>query len=309
MLETPRFFHQFAALLRAGFSVQQALTMAGKDCSAGFQKSLRQTSLQVEAGQSLAEALSRSYFDPWSISLIRSAEYSGALAEVCDRLAVAIETQQQQQKLYGSAMVSVLVIAFSLLAWAIVLLGQTLLQPGFVVVCLILIGLLLWNNRGGGLQVAGDLGKGTHQFLAKVPMLQGILEARSLLYLAELELPLRCGIPIVQAVELIRPRIPDERLAQAMAVASRQLDRGVPLSRSLEGKISPVALQLIRTGEETGNIDEMLHKLGQYAASDLESRLKQLQGILRPLGLVAAGSLVLLFGMQMVRSLIERLPG
>jgi type II secretory pathway component PulF len=75
------FFYQLAALLNSGITVQQSLTLAGKDGNPSFQRYLQQVSAAVGSSQDLASALAldRRYFDSWTISLIRLAEYSGSL--------------------------------------------------------------------------------------------------------------------------------------------------------------------------------------------------------------------------------------
>ncbi|MBD2037329.1 type II secretion system F family protein [Leptolyngbya sp. FACHB-321] len=307
MLEAARFFHQFAALLKAGIPVQQCLGMAGKDCGANFQRSLKEASLKVEAGQDLATALNgRSpYFDQWTLALIRVAEYSGALAEAFERLAIAAEAQHRRQKLYSSVITSVIIIGFALLTLLVALLSRStafVLQPGFFVLATLLAAIGFSSRRL--LEATGN----GQQLMASVPFLKGIAQSRSLLYFAELELPLRCGMPLLQALELVRSHIPDVALQKTLAIASRHLQAGQTLSQSLAGKLPALALQMLRTGEEAGNLDEMLVKLADYYESDLELQFKQLQAALRPLAIVAMGGLVLLIGIQTIGSLLNVLP-
>ncbi len=309
MLEAARFFHQFAALLKAGIPVQQSLGMAGKDCSASFQRSLKEASLKVEAGQDLATALNgqSSHFDQWTIALIRSAEYSGALAETFERLAIAAETQHRRQKLYGSVIISVVMIGFALVTLLVVLLARStavVVQPGFFVLAALLTAIVVGSRRS-----LGATGNHSQRLMASVPFLKGIAQSRSLLYFTELELPLRCGVPLLQALDLVRSHIPDVELRKSLAIASRHIQAGQTLSQSLNGKLPALALQMLRTGEETGNLDEMLGKLADYYESDLERQLKQLQATLRPLAIVAIGGLVLLIGIQTIGSLLNALPG
>jgi type II secretory pathway component PulF len=309
MLENARFFHQFAALLRAGIPAQQSLGMAGKDCSSTLQRSLKEASLKVEAGQDLATALhGRSpYFDAWTIALIRVAEYSGALAETFERLAIAAETQHRRRTLYGSVITSIVMIGFALLTLLVALLARStavVLQPGFFVLAALLTAIVFGSRQ----LFRSKLGN-SQQLMASIPFLQGIAQARSLLYFTELELPLRCGVPLLQALALVRSHIPDVELQKTLAIASRHIQAGQTLSQSLTGKLPALALQMLRTGEETGNLDEMLGKLADYYESDLERQLKQLQATLRPLAIVAIGVLVLLIGIQTIGSLLNALPG
>lgn len=307
-METARFFHQFAALLKAGLPVQQSLGMAGKNCSPRLQQVLREASLKIELGQDLASSLDSHYFDSWTLSLIRTAEYGGSLEETFERLAIAAETRHRRQRLYRSVNLSVLMVAIGVMALLIaVLSGGTgfLLKPWFWLLIIALIsGFIFLTGIAGSQKVAQELLRS----LSRFPLIGGIVEARSMLYFTELELPLRCGVPILQALELVRNHIPDQVVERHLAIAAHQVQKGQTLSQSLRGKLPPLAHQMLRTGEETGNLEGMLAKLAEYYEGDLERRLKQLQGMLRPLGILAAGVLVLLMGMQGITSMLNALP-
>lgn len=313
--ETASFFHQFSALLDAGLPVQQSLNLAGKDCSAALQRSLQQASVNVAQGQDLATAMTLKppVWSPWTLALIQMAEYSGSLAATCRKLAIAAEQQQRRARLYRSVTFISVATVISLLLLLVVLLqgGRNFLgQPGFWVMT----GLLLAVVGGSAYwfrtrPLEPLLATGLYRFLAQLPVLKPLLEAQSMLYFTELELPLSCGVPLLSALELICDRIPNPELAKTLAIASQQVARGQTLSRSLQGKVPAIALQMIRTGEETGNLDEMLQKLAAYYEGELELKLRQLQGVLRPLSLLAGGGFVLILGMQMVRSLLNALPG
>jgi type II secretory pathway component PulF len=92
--EKARFFYQMAALLDSGLSLQQSLNLAGLDCSGWFRRYLQGLSLIVGSGQDLATAitLNDGYFDRWTVSLMRLAEYSGSLSQICTKLASNFET-------------------------------------------------------------------------------------------------------------------------------------------------------------------------------------------------------------------------
>ncbi|UBF26137.1 type II secretion system F family protein [Kovacikia minuta CCNUW1] len=311
MRESARFFGQFAALLKAGLSVQQSLSMVGKDCSPALQRVLREANLKIEMGQDLATALEPypHYFDRWTISLIRTSEYSGALGETFERLAIAAEVSHRRQRLYRSIQRSIFLILLGLGALLFLLTqGGTifLLQPSFWLMILVLVvGLLVATRLLGSRSMGQEVLRSLPQF----PLVGGIVQARAMLYLTELELPLRCGVPILQALQLVRCHIPDREMAAGLAIASHQIQAGKTLSQSLKGRLTPLAAQMLRTGEETGNLEGMLEKVSEYYERDLECRLKQLQGILRPLGIIAIGGLVLLSGVQGINSLLRSLPG
>lgn len=301
-----RLFEQLATLLNGGFSVQQALSLAGQDLGASLQQCLRRASATVATGQDLATAFATCphLLDSWTISLIRLAEYSGSLADLFQRLAIATQQQQRRQKLYRSVSLAAIAMVASLVLLIGVLLSRAASRPNS---WLLMVGLTI-----GLVAIVSILSRRSNAsfqgWLASLPIIGSIMQARSLLYFSELALPLSCGVSLLSALELLRDRIPDMQLKKSLAIASRQVRAGQPLSRSLQGKLTPTALQMIRTGEETGNLEGMLQKLAEYSEAELERHLRQLQSILRPLSLVAMGGFVTVLGIQMVRSLIDALP-
>jgi len=307
--EKARFFYQMRTLLDSGLSLQQSLSLAGQDCSASFRRYLQQLSLVVGSGQDLATAitLNGGYFDRWTISLIRLAEYSGSLAQICNNIAIASETQIRHKRLYSSLRFSTIVMVWSLLILTAVIFNRTpmgFIRPEFwlrsllIALLLVLIGLLAsrYLNRGSFL-------------VRKLPIVGRIAETRSLLYFAQLQLPLSCGVSVLAAVELLREHIPDRVMKVNLSSAARQIRAGKTLSRSLEGKLPPIALQMLHTGEETGNLETALQDINQYYENNLEQRLRSLENSLRVLGILAIALLVAAVAIRGIRLLLNSLPG
>jgi type II secretory pathway component PulF len=308
--EKAGFFYQFAALLNAGISVERSLSLAAQGCNPSFQRYLTKVGAAVKAGSDLATAmaLDSRYLDSWSISLIRLAEYSGSLSETCRRLATASEVQQRREKLYGSLRLGACAIIWSLLVLLAAILNphpHALMKPSFWLYAIGL-GLLV---VGLSFLVSRYPGRGLQQLVARVPAFGKLMQAASLLYLAELELPLSCGVSMLAALELLRDRRLDPIMAENLTLAAKGIRAGNTLSHSLQGKLPPLALQMIRTGEETGNLDAAFHQLSQYYEGELERTLRQLEGIFRPFTILAMGGLVALLAIRLLTELINALPG
>lgn len=282
-------------------TVQQSLNLVGNDSNPSFKRYLQQVSGAVGTGQDLASAIAvdSRYFDGWTLSLIRLAEYSGALAEVFQRLAKSASQQQRQQRLYRSVTIAALVTIWSLLVMIAVIFNPNPYGP---------VRLRFWlHGLGLGLLLVGVSilvsrypGRSLPRLAAQLPGLGKVVQARSLLYFSELALPLSCGVPILTALDLVRQRLPDPVMAANLASAIKAIRTGETLSRSLQGKLPPLALQMIRTGEETGNLDAALQRLAEYYDGELERSLRQLQGILRPLSILAMGGLVAALGVRAI---------
>ena len=304
-----RFFYQWAALLEAGFSPAQSLPMAARTESQAFQRQMQQAAQYIDRGASLSTALQQAKrtLSPWELSLLELGETSGALATISRRLGELNEVYQRRSRLYSALVVCLIIFAVVLLIGLGLLLGGLGqgATPFLGLVGVGLLALLLGQNHlpwGDRLAAVGA------QIGGYIPGLQGLTQARSLVILAELSLPLDCGLSVPAGVRLVIPRIPDPALAQALRRAERQTSQGAALSACLAKQLPAPALQLMRTGEETGTLPAMLVKLGDYYEQELERQLKQVVGILQPLTLLAIGAMVLLTGVGLVRSLLGNLP-
>jgi len=296
-----QFFNQLAALLKTGVPLQQSLNMAAPKNNPAFKNYLQKVSQTVGKGEDLATALaiSNPYFDKFTINLIKAGAASGALTETCQRLAEDALKQQSWRKNYNSIYWAIITTAFSLFLLTLaVLVALGLLLPGLIIICLLIIA-LLFNYR---------------TILPKLPLAGKILEARMMLNFSELSLPLSCGVPIVTALDLVGGLCASSRdfASQEMAVnlkrARQQVKKGATLSDSLQGKLPPVAMQAVVTGEETGRLDEALEKLAEYYQRELAESLVKLKGILVPVSILAMGVVVGLLGYGAIATLINSLP-
>ncbi|MBW4521909.1 MAG: type II secretion system F family protein [Scytolyngbya sp. HA4215-MV1] len=311
LIEKTQFLYQFATLLNTGFSVQQSLTLAGQNCNASFRQRLQQANRQVDQGQDLSSALAAppAVFDDWTLTLLRIAEQSGALAEICHQLALADDRHHRHSRLYFSLGFSVIVIILGLLALPILLLHESdnfLSHPIVWLLGIFLLGLLLAiANQFPSFPFRNEK---VQQELSNLPIVGQIIQARSMLHLAELALPLKCGLSLLVAVELIHDQVPDLLLRSKLQIALHHLRLGTPLSQSLQGKLPAIALQLIRTGEETGNLDDKLQQMSEYYSRELDQLLHICQSVLKPISILVTGAVVVLLGVQTLTTLSNALP-
>ncbi|MEQ9367490.1 MAG: type II secretion system F family protein [Coleofasciculus chthonoplastes F3-SA18-01] len=307
--QNAQIFSQLAKLLNSGISLQQSLTLVGNDLNPAVKRYLQKVSLAVGSGQDFATALTceRRYFNRWTISLIRLAEYSGSLPQTCQMLAEDAEVQARQERLYGSVKRSAIAIIWGFLVLTAAIFNPNatgIIKPEFWLRGLA-IALLLWVMI---ILVSRFSSPFWLQLVRRLPIFGKIVQARSLLYLAKLRLPLSCGVSILTALDLLRDHIPDTIMKGKLSWARRRVRMGQPLSQSLQGKLPPTALQMISTGEESGTLDRTLETLAQHYDSELEQRLRSLQVSLRVLSLVVMGSLVAVVGVRGISVLMDSFP-
>ncbi len=291
-----QFFSKFATLLNSGFSIQEIIDLLAQKSDPRLTRYLNKVSTAVALGEDLASALAHAprYFDRWTISLIEIADYSGALAEMCYRLSQVAQQQYYRSCLYRSVKIAAITTLVSVLGLIITVLyiSESPVWLWVFVVIVLMIGGFITPK------IAPDL-----------PLIRDIITADSLLEFAELELPLNCGIPLLTAIELVRDRIPkSSKMSGTLTIALGQIPAGYTFSQSLEGRLPPKAIQIIRTGEETGHLNIALQKLSEYYNRQLEDTLRLLQGILIPISLLAAGCLVGFLTLEALKSLLILLP-
>lgn len=303
------FFHQFSALLKSGISTQQSLSLAGKDCSLSFQSYLQKASTATATGQEVADALAgdRPYFDRWTLSLIRLAEYSGALATTCEILATDAEAQLRRSRLWRAIKLRVIAFIWSLLVLIAALFNPHttgIIKPEFwlrslgILLLLFAVSFIFPRYFSRSLQ----------EIARTLPIWDKIAEARSLLLFAKLRLPLSCSVPLVTALELLRSHVPDIAMANALATAAQKIRQGASLSSSLTDRLPKIALQIIRTGEESGTLDSALQHIAQYYESELENRLRLLQNSLQLVSFLMFGGLTAVVGIRTLILMLNSLP-
>ncbi|MCG5056903.1 type II secretion system F family protein [Limnoraphis robusta] len=291
-----QFFSKFATLLNCGFSIQEIIDLLVQQSDARLARYLNKVSAAVALGEDLASALAHAprYFDRWTISLIQIADYSGALPEMFYRLSQMAQQQHYRSCLYRSVKIAAITTLVSVLGLIITLL-YTSESP---ILVWVLVALLL-----------AGLGFVAPKMAPRFPLIRRIFTAHSMLELAELELPLNCGIPVLTAIELVRDRIPkSSKMSGSLTIALGQIPAGYSFSQTLEGRLPTIAIQIIRTGEETGHLNVALQKLADYYNRQLEQTLHLLQAILIPISLLAAGGLVAVLVMEALTSLLILLP-
>lgn len=294
-LEKAQLFSQLAVLLDSGLTVHKSLIAIAKKSPSRLSRYLGKAIISLGRGEELPQALGRMprIFDPWTTSLLDVAVKSGALPEMFWQLAKLERQEWDRQNFYRSVTLAAVTSGVSLLLLLATLLYTTKATFGtWLAGCLLVLG----------------AGLALPRVIPRLPWVRRVRTARAMLYLGQLELPLRCGLPILTAIELVRDRIPKSEMAGTLTVALGQIPAGKTLSQSLEDRLPAAAIRTIRTGEETGQLERALYHLQLYYERELERSLRVMQGILVPVTLLAAGGVVALLSLNAMKSLFILLP-
>ncbi len=318
------FFRSFATLIRAGVPMRRALEVAiERSADAVLRESLRSVLAEIEHGSALSDALAKhpKAFAPLYVAMIRAAEAGGILDDVLERLAAFLEREAELRKKVRAALAYPAVVLSAALGLVLFLIAR--IVPMFAqmfeafhvelpLTTRLLLGLgqalqqpLSWALAlaGGALGAAalGTFARSRRGALALDrlrlrlpvvgPLLGKAITARIARMLATL---LRAGIELVGAIEVVRPVAGSPTYAAALERVAVALREGDALTSPLQATrlFDPLALALIRVGEETGQVDEMLLKAAAYFETDVEAAIATLGAVVEPLLIGALGGVV-----------------
>lgn len=104
----------------------------------------------------------------------------------------------------------------------------------------------------------------------------------------------RSGVPILNSLEIVRDVAGNQAIANAIEYARTEIQSGGMISIALqEQQVFPsLAIQMMAIGEETGELDKMLMKVGAFYETEVEEAVKGLTSMLEPLMIVVIGAIV-----------------
>jgi type IV pilus assembly protein PilC len=104
----------------------------------------------------------------------------------------------------------------------------------------------------------------------------------------------RSGVPILNAMDIVRDTAGNAVIADAIDYAKDNIQGGGMISVAMKEKavFPALAIQMIAIGEETGELDQMLMKVGAFYEDEVEQAIKGLTSMLEPLMIVVIGAMV-----------------
>ena len=112
-------------------------------------------------------------------------------------------------------------------------------------------------------------------------------------------LAMRSGVPIVQAMSVVAQTVDNTFIADKVDKMREWVERGESILRAAiaAGVFTPVVLQMIAVGEESGSLDEMMQEVADMYQSEVEYELKTLSQQIEPILIVFLGILVLILAL------------
>ena len=134
-----------------------------------------------------------------------------------------------------------------------------------------------------------------HGFLLRLPVIKKlIIMTVSARFAGTLGILLGAGIPLVQSLDIVTRVVGNEVFREGLQQVQEMTRIGSGISLPLErlNLFPPMLIQMLKVGEETGAIDEMLLKAAEFYESEVENSLIRLTTLLEPAVIVLLGGLI-----------------
>jgi MSHA biogenesis protein MshG len=321
------FSRQMYTLNKAGVPILRAF--AGLEASAdkpAMVDLLKDIRSSLDQGRELSAALNRhvDLFGGFYISMIKVGEMTGRLTEVFNRLTEHMEFERDVRERIKQAM---RYPAFVLIAMAVaIVILNIFVIPVFAkvfagfnaelpIITRGLLGFSSWTLKWWPLLIAGSIGAwlGVRAYLRtpegryrwdsrklKLPIVGVIvLKATLARFARSFALSSQSGVPLVQALTVVAQTVDNAYIGARIEQMRDGIERGESISRcaAATGVFTPVVLQMINVGEETGELDNLLFEIAEMYERDTDYAIKGLSAAIEPILLAIIGGLVLLLAL------------
>ena len=313
---------ELSIMLRAGLALDNALRVLIEMSHKPSVGALLGTILDdVKGGAPFSRALTahREHFGDFYINMVRSGEASGQMSQVLERLVEHMERLRALREsvisatLYPAILLGVAVIslvamlgfvvpqfeqlfkdmgdALPLPTRIVMLLGQGFRNYGPVLLpVLALVAWLLWR------WLRSPAGRAKWQdWLLGLPVLGPLLLKYELtLFARSLGTLLGNGVPLLTALHIATETVGNVRLRQPLAKMAPMVKEGTRMVAAMQATqvFEPLAINLVRVGEETGRIGPMMTELADILNRDVETGIKRALNLLEPILILVLGVLI-----------------
>ena len=313
MREVADFFFQMGTLLKAGVPILQSLELVADGLGRGnLQTVVRNIAVQIQGGTNLHEAMAQfpGVFPEVVLCLIRVADKTGTLPQVCEELRAYLNWLEKMRGEIKQAMLYPLILlivvcifivgmfTFVVPSFAKVLLDLKVPLPALTrfvlgvsnffvgniipIVCSVLLLLILGHELPRRFpRVAVWLDGVKLKLPVFGPLNLMICISRFGQNLATMY---RSGMLILESLDLSRELIGNRKLAEALARVHDGVASGRKIAETMKetDMFPPLVLQMVQTGESTGQLAESLQNVTDYYNDVIPRTIKKVFGILQP---------------------------
>ena len=316
------FTSELAVLLRAGLPLDRALkVLIDMAVEPRMLQLLSQLLKSVKGGKALSQGLiqNEEIFGNFYINMVRSAEASGQLPEVLERLVEYLENSKATRDSVVSALIYPCILFVVAMLAIVGMLGfvvpqfETLfadmgealplmtrmvigaaefVKSYFWLIVVLVVGLTLYLRNWA----ASEKGKTElHEKMLKAPIAGGIIfEFEVSKFARTAGTLLGNGVPMLQAISIAIDTVENRVIKEALGVLPPAVKAGKRMSSALDntGMFTPMVIQMIRVGEESGSLGEMMLELAKVFDGHVQSNVKRALALLEPVLILSMGVII-----------------
>jgi MSHA biogenesis protein MshG len=321
------FCRQMYSLTRSGVPMLRALRgmieSAGKPVMA---ETLAAVQADLEGGRDLSGALRRhpDIFPPLVVNMIQVGESSGRLDESFNEVATYLMREKRTADQIKAAMrYPCIVLAVISVAIVVVTLfvipafeklykghGAQLPLPTRIILGISNFAVSWWWAILIAL-VAGFFGwrawvhteRGRliwDRFKLRLPLVGPIIHRAALVRFARgFAMGYGAGVPLIQSLALTAQAVGNSYVEEHLGKLRHGVERGDTLTRSAAASemFTPLVLQMLAVGEETGSVDSMLLEVGDFYEREIEYDISRLSSAIEPILIIVIGAMVLVLAL------------
>lgn len=318
------FTRQLATLIDAGLPIMRSLSILQEQVeSVVFKEKIAMMSRDIESGSSLSDAMAKhpKVFNKLYVNMVRAGEIGGVLEAVLNKVAEFLEKAQALiGKVKSAMMYPIVVMSLASLIVAFILIyiipkfqdmfnmlgGDTdlplptriLVQASRIliyrswIVIVVIVGIVVLykqiNKNPNGKYMLDKI-------QLKMPVFGDLFRKVAISRFAgTLSTLINAGVPILQALDIVRDSSGNEVIARAMMQVYQSVKDGETIHEPLSqcDVFPPLVVHMVAVGEETGAIDQMLTKVAEAYEREVDDTVNALTSILEPVLIVFLGVLV-----------------
>jgi type IV pilus assembly protein PilC len=317
------FSRQFATMIDAGLNVVAALRiLEDQTTDTLLAEVVGEVRVDVERGLLLSQALARHprIFSRLYVSMVEAGEAAGILDDVLDRLATQIEKEANiKRRVKGAMVYPTLVISFAFLVLTAMLLfivpvfQKLFVQLGgslptltqwiidasvllrtrwyiiFPAIGIAVFGFVRWKRTETGR-------RNWDRFKLKVPMKIGdiVLKVTMARFSRTLATLVAAGVDIIKALEITGATAGNWVVEDALRIVREKVHAGMSIAQPLieHPVFPPMVSQMVKIGEETGELDAMLGKIADFYEEEVDASISALTSIIEPIMIIVIGVMV-----------------
>ena len=311
------FTTELSTLLGAGLPLDRSLNILSSISESKDMKNIVESILKsIREGSSFSDALQRhpKVFPRLYINMIRAGEAGGVLDVVLDKLNEFLESSKELKEhifsvmIYPTILIStggisiIILLTYVLPKFSVIFaeLGGSLPLPTqilltfsnilksywWIVLSVLITGWIIFRNY-----IKSDTGRYKWDAFKLKMMGEVIRKLETARFCRTLGTLLKSGVPLLQALNNARDVISNKVIASAIDAVSAgaKEGKGIALPLSKANVFPPLALSMIKVGEETGQLDNMLLKVASTYEKSLNTAIKRFVSLLEPAMILIMG--------------------